>query len=71
MFADAGLQPPKTWEDLVAAAKKLTNPSKGAYGMAMEGGSYTESVHFAFIFGKQHGADPFDASGKPTFTTTG
>jgi multiple sugar transport system substrate-binding protein len=71
MFADAGLQPPKTWEDLVAAAKKLTNPSKGVYGMAMEGGSYTEGVHFAFIFGQQHGADPFDASGKPTFTTPG
>jgi multiple sugar transport system substrate-binding protein len=71
MFADAGLQPPKTWEQLTAAAKKLTNPSKGVYGMAMEGGSYTEGVHFAFIFGQQHGADPFDASGKPQFTTPG
>jgi multiple sugar transport system substrate-binding protein len=46
-------------------------PSKGVYGMAMEGGSYTESVHFAFIFGKQHGADPFDSSGKPDFTSRG
>jgi multiple sugar transport system substrate-binding protein len=71
MFADAGLQPPKTWEQLVAAAKKLTNRSKGVYGMAMEGGSYTEGVHFAFIFGKQHGADPFDSSGKPDFTSPG
>jgi multiple sugar transport system substrate-binding protein len=71
MFADAGLQPPKTWEQLVAAAKKLTNTSKGVYGMAMEGGSYTEGVHFAFIFGKQHGADPFDSSGKPDFTSPG
>ena len=26
--------------------------------MAMEGGSYTESVHFAFIFGKQNGGEP-------------
>ncbi|AKU17474.1 ABC transporter substrate-binding protein [Luteipulveratus mongoliensis] len=71
MFADAGLQPPKTWEELQAASKKLTNPGKGVYGMAMEGGSYTESLHFAFIFGQQHGADPFDAQGKPQFTTPG
>ena len=26
--------------------------------MAMEGGSYTESVHFAYIFGKQNGGEP-------------
>jgi multiple sugar transport system substrate-binding protein len=71
MFADAGLQPPTTWEELVSDAKKLTDPGKGVYGMAMEGGSYTEGVHFAFIFGQQHGADPFDSSGKPQFTTQG
>jgi multiple sugar transport system substrate-binding protein len=71
MFADAGLKPPATWEELVSAAKKLTDPGKKVYGMAMEGGSYTEGVHFAFIFGQQHGADPFDASGKPDFTSPG
>jgi multiple sugar transport system substrate-binding protein len=71
MFADAGLKPPTTWEELVSAAKKLTNPDKGVYGMAMEGGSYTEGVHFAFIFGQQQGADPFDSSGKPDFTSDG
>jgi multiple sugar transport system substrate-binding protein len=71
MFADAGLQPPTTWQELMTDAKKLTNPSKGVYGMAMEGGSYTESVHFAYIFGRQNGGQPFDDSGKPTFTTPG
>jgi multiple sugar transport system substrate-binding protein len=71
MFSDAGLQPPTTWEDLVSDAKKLTDPNKGVYGMAMEGGSYTEGVHFAFIFGKQHNSDPFDSSGKPDFTSAG
>jgi multiple sugar transport system substrate-binding protein len=71
MFAKAGLQPPTTWEELVADAKKLTDPSKKVYGMAMEGGSYTEGVHFAYIFGKQHGADPFTSNGKPQFTTPG
>ncbi|HET7388686.1 MAG TPA: sugar ABC transporter substrate-binding protein [Nocardioidaceae bacterium] len=71
MFADAGLQPPTTWEELVSDAHKLTHPDQGVWGMAMEGGSYTEGVHFAYIFGEQHGADPFDASGKPQFTTPG
>ena len=71
MFADAGLKPPTTWEELQSDAKKLTDPSKGVYGMAMEGGSYTESVHFAFIFGQQQGADPFDSSGKADFTSPG
>ncbi|HET6299679.1 MAG TPA: sugar ABC transporter substrate-binding protein [Kribbella sp.] len=71
MFAAAGLQPPKTWEEMVAAAKKLTNPAKKQWGMAIAAGSYTENVHFAFINAAQNGADWFDAEGKPTFTGDG
>jgi multiple sugar transport system substrate-binding protein len=71
MFAQAGLQPPKTWEEMVTAAKKLTNPSKNVWGMALAAGSYTENVHFAFINAAQNGADWFDESGKPTFTGDG
>ena len=71
MFADAGLQPPTTWQELQAAAKKLTVPAKNQYGMVLEGASYTESVHFAFIFGRQNGGQPFDAAGKATFTSDG
>ena len=71
MFKEAGLQPPKTWEEMVADAKKLTNPGKGVYGMAIAGGSYTENVHFAFINAAQNGAEWFDSSGKPTFVSDG
>ncbi|MFI8180166.1 sugar ABC transporter substrate-binding protein [Actinacidiphila glaucinigra] len=68
MFADAGIaNPPATWDELVADGKKLTKGGK--YGLAVEGGNLSENVHHAFVFGKQHGADFFDASGKPTFTT--
>ena len=71
MFADAGLKPPTTWEELQDAAKKLTDKSKGVYGMAMEGGSYTEGVHFAFIFGQQQDSNPFTTDGKADFTSAG
>jgi multiple sugar transport system substrate-binding protein len=71
MFADAGLQPPTTWQELVSDAVKLTAPAKKQYGVVLEGGSYTESVHFAFIFGRQNGGQPFDSSGKATFTSDG
>jgi multiple sugar transport system substrate-binding protein len=71
LFAAAGLQPPTTWPELVSDATKLTVPAKNQWGMAMEGGSYTESVHFAFIFGAQNGGQPFDAKGNPTFTSSG
>jgi multiple sugar transport system substrate-binding protein len=71
MFAAAGLQPPKTWEEMVTDAKKLTNPAKNVWGIALAAGSYTENVHFAFINAAQNGADWFDAAGKPTFTGDG
>src|SRR5450631_2891806 len=71
MFAAAGLQPPTTWQELQADAAKLTIPAKKQFGITIEGGSYTESVHFAWIFGRQNGGQPFDAAGKPTFTTPG
>jgi multiple sugar transport system substrate-binding protein len=70
MFSDAGLTPPTTWEDMVSDAKKLTDPSKGVYGMGLEAGSYTENVHFAFITAAQNGADLFKGT-KPAFTQKG
>jgi multiple sugar transport system substrate-binding protein len=68
LFADAGLKPPQTWQEVVADAKKLTVPAKKQYGMAMQGASYTEGSHFAFIFGAQNGAKLF-AGGQPGFDT--
>ncbi|GIH94477.1 extracellular solute-binding protein [Planobispora siamensis] len=66
MFADAGIDgPPKTWDEFIETGKKLTKDGK--WGLAVEGASVTENAHHAFIFGQQHGADPFDASGKPQF----
>lgn len=71
MFADAGLKPPTSWEEMVTAAKKLTDPARGVYGLSLAAGSYTENNHFAFINAAQNGAEVFDAEGKPTFTSDG
>ncbi|AVT40902.1 extracellular solute-binding protein [Plantactinospora sp. BB1] len=67
LFAEAGIDsPPKNWTEFVAAGKKLTKGDQ--WGLAVEGASYTENAHHAFIFGQQHGAEFFDDAGKPHFT---
>ncbi|MYS19253.1 carbohydrate ABC transporter substrate-binding protein, CUT1 family [Streptomyces sp. DvalAA-14] len=67
MFADAGLTPPKTWDQLVSDGKALTKD--GHYGLAVEGGNGSENIHHAFVLAKQRGSSWFDASGKATFDT--
>ncbi|MFH8570491.1 extracellular solute-binding protein [Streptomyces sp. NPDC017993] len=68
MFKDAGVtQPPATWDELVADGKKISKNGKWALGA--EGGNLSNNIHQVFVLAKQHGADFFDASGKPTFTS--
>lgn len=69
MFADAGLKPPTTWEEMTSAAKQLTKGD--VYGMSIAGGSYTENNHFAFINASQNGAELFTPDGKPDFVNDG
>lgn len=67
-FAKAGIaHPPETWDQFVADAKKLTHPPD-QWGMVMEGSSYTEAAHWAFVLGQQHG-NPLYKDGKPNFAT--
>ncbi|MGH8888612.1 MAG: extracellular solute-binding protein [Acidothermaceae bacterium] len=67
-FAAAGIsQPPATWDDFEADAKKLTTPDHWA--LALEGGSKTENIHSAFMLSQQQGGSFFDSSGKATFNT--
>ncbi|KOG40414.1 extracellular solute-binding protein [Streptomyces decoyicus] len=70
MFQDAGIsKPPATWDELVADGKRISK--KGKWGLGAEGGQLTNNIHQAFALGKQHGADFFDRSGRPTFTSDG
>ncbi|WP_149550957.1 ABC transporter substrate-binding protein [Streptomyces marokkonensis] len=67
MFADAGIDgPPATWDELVAAGKKLSKDAK--WGLGAEGSNPAENVHHAFVFAEQHGADFFTADGRADFT---
>ncbi|OKK14056.1 ABC transporter substrate-binding protein [Streptomyces sp. CB02400] len=70
MFADAGIDgPPATWDELIAAGKKLSKDGK--WGIGAEGSNPSENIHHAFVFAKQHGADFFTADGKADFTGDG
>ncbi|MFC8389751.1 ABC transporter substrate-binding protein [Streptomyces sp. NPDC057238] len=70
MFADAGIDgPPATWDELIAAGKKLSEDGK--WGIGAEGSNPSENIHHAFVFAKQHGADFFTADGKADFTNDG
>ena len=71
MFEDAGVEPPTTWEEMVEAAKALTDPEGDVWGMSLAAGSYTENNHFAFINATQNGAALNTKDGKPSFTEDG
>lgn len=69
-FAEAGItKPPATWDELVADGKKLSK--NGKWGLGAEGANLSNNIHQTFVLGQQHGADFFDAAGKPTFTSDG
>ncbi|MDP5316302.1 ABC transporter substrate-binding protein [Streptomyces poriferorum] len=69
-FAEAGIAgPPATWDELVEDGKKLSK--NGKWGLGAEGSNLSNNIHQTFVLAQQHGADFFDAAGKPTFTSDG
>ncbi|GAB4098163.1 sugar ABC transporter substrate-binding protein [Sinomonas halotolerans] len=73
LFKEAGItDPPTTWDEFVAAAKKLTKDTNGdgtpdQWGFTAAGASVSANSHQAFVRGLQNGGSLFDNSGKPTF----
>ena len=56
LFAQAGLQPPKTLEELEAAAKRLNDPANGVYGIVSRGQRGAAVTQFSsYLFA--HGGD--------------
>jgi arabinogalactan oligomer / maltooligosaccharide transport system substrate-binding protein len=51
LFKEAGVEPPKTMDEFLAVAQKLTNKEKGQYGFAMRGGEAYWIQPFVWAFG--------------------
>ncbi len=69
VLEQAGIQAPKTQDELLAAAKKLTDASKDFYGIALLGakGSAVAQDYMAWV--QQHGGHILDKDGKPAINT--
>jgi multiple sugar transport system substrate-binding protein len=68
LFAQAGLKPPQTFDQLEADAKKFNDPSKGFYGISMgfsTKGNQLRGNWMAMIGG--YGGKLFDDKWKPVF----
>ncbi|GGH86445.1 multiple sugar transport system substrate-binding protein [Pullulanibacillus pueri] len=52
LFKEAGVEPPKTWDDLVTVAKKLTNPAKKQWGIELptEGNGHMDFIWDNFLW---------------------
>ena len=67
LFEKAGLDPtklPETWDDLIAAAKKMTNPAEGQWGLVLgnQAGFATAQMYYAFLL--TAGGELITADGK-------
>ena len=65
LYEAAGLQPPKTMEELVADAKKLTDPSKPVYGFVANGQKGPAVAQDWMQYNAQMGGSIVDGDGKP------
>ena len=66
LFEAAGLEPPTNYDELVAAAEKLTDPRSGVYGLSIPG-STNASVNYFSTFLWQNCLDYYTPSGELTF----
>jgi len=67
LFEKAGLDPtklPETWDDLIAAAKKMTNAAEGQWGLVLgnQPGTSTTITYYAFLMSA--GGDLLTPDGK-------
>lgn len=65
LLEQAGVgEPPATWDDLVAAAEKVSALGDDIYGFGLQGGGDTETDAYWYYSLWTHGGDIIDADGK-------
>lgn len=75
MFETAGItEPPATWEEFVAAGKKLTLDKDGdgeidQWGFTSPGAALTQNSHHSFALGQQEGGSFVDDEGNSTLSS--
>jgi multiple sugar transport system substrate-binding protein len=69
LLEQAGIEPPTTQDELLAAAQALTDADAGVFGIALLGakGSAVAQDYMAWV--QQHGGSILDAEGKPALNT--
>jgi multiple sugar transport system substrate-binding protein len=73
-FQELGIQPPTNYEEMVAAAIKLTDPSKNHYGFSFRGGAGANGVPDTMILNQNfdnidHNDSTFLKDGKTMYST--
>jgi ABC-type glycerol-3-phosphate transport system substrate-binding protein len=69
LFEKAGLDPaklPETWDDLIAAAKKMTNAAEGQWGLRLANSPGVETAQVYYTFLLSAGGELVTADGKST-----
>lgn len=69
MLAEAGIEPPKTQQELLEAAKMLTKPDEDFYGIALLGAKGPAVAQDYMAWVQQHGSSILDESGKVAINT--
>ncbi|MDP9137078.1 MAG: sugar ABC transporter substrate-binding protein [Pseudomonadota bacterium] len=69
LYAAAGLKPPETMEDLIAAAHQLTDPAKRQYGFVANGQKGPAVAQDWMQYNAQMGGSILGADGKPALNS--
>lgn len=69
LLEQAGLQPPTTQEELLAAAQALTDADAGVFGIALLGAKGPAVAQDYMAWVQQHGGRILDDEGKPALNT--
>jgi multiple sugar transport system substrate-binding protein len=69
LFDAAGLKPPTTTEDMIAAAKALTDPAKNQYGFVANGAAGAAGAQDWMLYNSQFGGKIVDESGAPVLNS--